>query len=178
MRRKSVWKILCFILLFLYGTQTVLAAGGKRQRENLSVSGGEMSKVVLKENDANGTGTRGVAENETEETETENGRTEMEGTEVDEAESEGAEKEQKDGEWEDAAQDGKEETTEDNGGDVQSDSGNAEECITGYSGDGRAGTDVLTYRAYCQSYGWKDWTGNGTVSGTLTEAKRLEALEI
>lgn len=178
MRRKSVWKILCFILLFLYGTQTVLAAGGKRQRENLSVSGGEMSKVVLKENDANGTETRGVAENETEETETENGRTEMEGTEVDEAESEGAEKEQKDGEWEDAAQDGKEETTEDNGGDVQSDSGNAEECITGYSGDGRAGTDVLTYRAYCQSYGWKDWTGNGTVSGTLNEAKRLEALEI
>ena len=71
------------ILLFLYGTQTVLAAGGKRQRENLSVSGGEMSKVVLKENDANGTETRGVAENETEETETENGRTEMEGTEVD-----------------------------------------------------------------------------------------------
>ena len=112
MRRKSVWKILCFILLFLYGTQTVLAAGGERQRENLSVSGGEMSKVVLKENDANGTGTRGVAENETE---AENGRTEMEGTEVDEAESEGAEKEQKDGEWEDAAQDGKKETTEDNG---------------------------------------------------------------
>ena len=175
MRRKYMGKILCFLLLFLYGANTVLAAGDEWQRQDEKVRTELATETIAEEEN---TGRKGITEDEKEEKETESGRKEMERTEMDEGESEGAEKEGKDGEQEDAAQDGQRDTTEDNGRDVQSDSGNAEECLTGYSGDERAGAGVLTYRAHCQSYGWKDWTGNGTVAGTLNESKRLEALEI
>ncbi|MBE5954078.1 MAG: FHA domain-containing protein [Lachnospiraceae bacterium] len=36
----------------------------------------------------------------------------------------------------------------------------------------------LEYRAYVQSYGWKNWCKNGEISGTVGESKRLEALDI
>ena len=36
----------------------------------------------------------------------------------------------------------------------------------------------LQYRVHVQTYGWQDWTDNGEISGTIGEAKRLEAIEI
>lgn len=38
-------------------------------------------------------------------------------------------------------------------------------------------TETLTYRAYCQTYGWREWAENGEVAGTTGEGKRLEALQ-
>ena len=37
--------------------------------------------------------------------------------------------------------------------------------------------DTLKYRAYCQSYGWKDWQTSGEIAGTTGEGKRLEAVQ-
>ena len=36
----------------------------------------------------------------------------------------------------------------------------------------------VTYRVHAQTYGWREWTSNGKTSGTVGEAKRLEAIEI
>ena len=36
----------------------------------------------------------------------------------------------------------------------------------------------ITYRAYCQTYGWLDWVSDGALAGTTGESKRLEAIEI
>lgn len=37
--------------------------------------------------------------------------------------------------------------------------------------------DNLAYRAYCQTYGWKDWVDDGEVTGTVGEGKRMEAIQ-
>lgn len=37
--------------------------------------------------------------------------------------------------------------------------------------------DNLIYRAYCQTYGWKEWVDDGDVAGTVGEGKRMEALQ-
>ena len=37
---------------------------------------------------------------------------------------------------------------------------------------------AISYRAYCQTYGWKEWGSDGAVSGTTEEQKRMEALQI
>lgn len=37
--------------------------------------------------------------------------------------------------------------------------------------------DNLTYRAYCQSYGWMPWASDDEVSGTTGEGKRMEAIQ-
>ena len=37
--------------------------------------------------------------------------------------------------------------------------------------------DNLVYRAYCQTYGWKEWVDDGEVTGTVGEGKRMEAVQ-
>ena len=37
---------------------------------------------------------------------------------------------------------------------------------------------TLQYRVHVQTYGWQDWVGDGQVSGTTGEGKRLEAIQI
>ena len=37
---------------------------------------------------------------------------------------------------------------------------------------------AVSYRSHVQDIGWQDWVGNGALSGTSGEAKRLEAIEI
>lgn len=36
----------------------------------------------------------------------------------------------------------------------------------------------VVYRCHAQTYGWLDWTGDGAVSGTTGESKRLEAIQV
>ena len=38
--------------------------------------------------------------------------------------------------------------------------------------------DVLTYQTHVQSYGWQNDVGQGKISGTVGQAKRLEAIRI
>ena len=36
----------------------------------------------------------------------------------------------------------------------------------------------IYYRVHVEDYGWMDWKKNGEISGTVGEAKRIEAIEI